>query len=157
MKRHIAKAVLVLAVAGTTWSSSAPSVATADQAGLVTGVALRSTPITVAAGGRTASGTETATPALAGTWTGSLSGASLTMTLVEANGIVNGNGTYAAGSMSLSLTFSSAYTSPTVALTAAAQGYAPMSITGTLSGSRITGTVNGSGYVNTAVTLTKSR
>jgi hypothetical protein len=201
MKRHITKALLVLAVAGcgdpagpsvtsvtvtptsasvavgatkqltanavdgngasvtaaTTWSSSATSIATVNQAGLVTGVAPGSATITVTADGKTASAAITVTSALSGTWTGNLSGASLTMTLVEAGGIVNGNGTFVSGATSLSLTVTGTFAAPTVALSAAAQGYAPMNITGALNGTTITGTVNGSGYVNTAVTLTKSQ
>jgi hypothetical protein len=143
--------------AATTWSSSASSIATVSQAGLVTGVAPGSATITVTADGKTASAAITVTSALSGTWNGNLSGASLTMTLVEAGGIVNGNGTFVSGATSLSLTVTGTFAAPTVALSAAAQGYAPMNITGTLNGTTITGTVNGSGYVNTAVTLTKSQ
>jgi hypothetical protein len=138
------------------WTTSASSVATVSNAGLVTAVAPGTATITVSAEGKTSTASVTVTSALSGSWTGNLSGASLAMTLVEANGLVNGNGTLVAGATSLSLTITGTYAAPTVALSAAATGFAPMNITGTVNGNTINGTVNGSGFVNTAVTLTKT-
>jgi len=110
----------------------------------------------VAACGGDSSGPKTT---VAGNWTGSgtTSGGSaftLGLVLVENAGAVTGTGTLAGGT-SIALTVTGTYSAPSVGLTMSSPGFSPLNLTATVSGKSMTGTLNGSGFNNTAITFTK--
>jgi hypothetical protein len=76
------------------------------------------------------------------------------LVLSETTGTVSGTGTIA-GTTSIALTVTGTYSAPTVGLTMSSPGYSPMNLTATVSGKSMTGTLNGSGFSNAAITLTK--
>ena len=51
---------------------------------------------------------------------------------------------------------SGTYADPNVSLTLVAQGYQPLSFTGTRAGGQIAGTLNGSGFNSVPITLYKN-
>jgi hypothetical protein len=98
------------------------------------------------------------TPTVEGQWSGTITTAEgsgdLGLTLNEgANGAVTGTGNLVVPGDALALTVTGNYSPPTVSLTMSSQGFEPMNLTGTVSSSAITGTLNGSGFVNISVTL----
>jgi hypothetical protein len=96
-------------------------------------------------------------PNVTGTWSGSVGTGTGTMTLTHntSTGQITGNGSISAGVAALAITVQGTYARPTVSLTVSSPGYEPFNFTGTHSGNSITGVINGSGFVNTGVTLTK--
>lgn len=83
----------------------------------------------------------------------------LTLTLVENSGTVTGAGSLVASngsnSLTLPLAVSGAYSAPTLALTMTSTGYQPIALSVTVSRDAMSGTMNGSGYTNEAVTLSR--
>jgi hypothetical protein len=98
-----------------------------------------------------------ARPNVTGTWSGSVGTGAGTMTLTHntSTGQITGNGSISAGVSALAITVQGTYARPTVSLTVSSPGYEPFNFTGTHSGNSITGVINGSGFVNTGVTLSK--
>lgn len=110
----------------------------------------------VAAGCSDSSGPKTT---VTGNWTGSApisvgSNATLSMVLTESSGAVTGTGSLV-GSTSIALTVTGTYAAPSLGLTMSAPGFSSLNLTATVSGKTMTGTLNGSGFNNTAITLTK--
>lgn len=95
-------------------------------------------------------------PTLDGRWVGTASGVTMDVTLNENDtGDVTGSGTLS-GSTSIAMTITGTHTYPNVSFTAHANGYEDMNFTGKLAAGEtasITGTLNGSGFNNFALTL----
>jgi hypothetical protein len=143
---------------GTTaeWSSSNPAVAKVDQTGKVTGVAVGSADITASAGGKSSTSKATVTSMPTGPWQGTLINAALTMTLSETGGVISGTGNIIFGGVqSLPLTYTGTYNAPNITITATPAGFQPFTITAVVSLTSMVGTINGSGFVNEPLTLTK--
>jgi hypothetical protein len=77
----------------------------------------------------------------------------LALTLNEANGNITGTGALTVSGDALALTVTGNYAPPNVSLQLTSTGFEPMNLSGTLSQDEIRGTLNGSGFVNIAVTL----
>lgn len=74
--------------------------------------------------------------------------------MVESAGQVTGNGTFTDASGADAITVTGTFVPPNAALTFAFVGFNPISFTATQTNDhQLTGTLNGSGYVNFAVTL----
>ena len=112
---------------------------------------------TLACGGD--GGNEPSPPDVEGQWNGpintSTGSGSLALTLNEASGSVTGTGTLTVPGDALSLTVTGNYATPNVSLQLSSPGFEPMTLGGTVGDETITGTLNGSGFVNIAVTLTR--
>jgi hypothetical protein len=96
-------------------------------------------------------------PTLSGTWAGSASGSnfSLTMTHNTQSGTITGTGTVIDANKSLEVTVSGSYTKPNVSLAISTAGFETANFTGTHATNSITGTINGSGFSNAPITLSK--
>jgi hypothetical protein len=95
-----------------------------------------------------------------GSWTGHFqfsSGASgtLTMVLTEANGTVTGNGTTVGPGGSISQTISGTYVPPNVLLSLHTEGFEDTNISAVVGETQMTGTMTGSGFNGTSITLTR--
>lgn len=94
-----------------------------------------------------------------GAWSGPVtfssgSSGTLSFTVTETAGSVTGSGTLV-GSTSAALSVSGSYSEPNVSLTLSSPGFQPINLTGVVSSSSLTGTINGSGFLNSAVTLAR--
>ena len=95
--------------------------------------------------------------ALDGVWSGTITDAGpATMTLAEDDGNISGTGTLAG---SLAIVVSGTHTGGNVALILAAPGFTPANFAGTVGADGLTmsGTLNGSGFVNNGMTVTRPK
>lgn len=95
-----------------------------------------------------------------GTWVGHFatsSGTQVTwsMTLIETNGAVTGSSTLVTAGESIAEQVTGNYVPPTVSLQFHSEGFSDSNLTGTVSQTQLSGTLNGSGFNNVAVTLTR--
>ena len=96
-----------------------------------------------------------------GSWTGSIKDNSgsqvgtLTLTLTETNGSVSGNGNLASSSEALAVTASGTYSPPNLSLNLSAPGFETVNLSATVGEQTMTGTLNGSGFVNSGITLNR--
>lgn len=96
-----------------------------------------------------------------GQWSGPINNNSgtplgtMVLTLVETAGAVTGSGNVTAGTESLAITTTGTYAPPNLSLTLSAPGFNDMNLTGTVAETALTGTLNGSGFVNAAIALTR--
>jgi hypothetical protein len=79
--------------------------------------------------------------------------ATLTFTITQTEGRVAGNGAFSDGARSLSVVVTGTYHSPEVTLSIRSAGFESADLTGTVDDLRIIGSLNGSGFVQQAVTL----
>jgi hypothetical protein len=102
---------------------------------------------------------EPAFPEVEGTWAGPINTGSgsgnVTLTLTETNGSVSGTGNFTVPGDAFSLTVTGNYAPPNVSLQASNPQYEPMNFQGTVGEQTFVGTLNGSGFVNISVTLTR--
>lgn len=94
-----------------------------------------------------------------GAWSGGITeGGSqlgtLTMTLTENQGTISGNGSIAGGA-SFALTVSGTFSKPSASMTLTSPGLNPFNFTATVGDNTMDGTLNGSGFLNSAVHLTR--
>ena len=89
-----------------------------------------------------------------GSWTGTSSGSTLSMVLNDNSGTVTGSGTLSASS-SIALTITGNHAGANVSLTMSAPGYEPLNYAGTLNDRTIIGSLNGSGFTNQSLVVTK--
>lgn len=90
---------------------------------------------------------------MTGSWRATSSGVTITLTLNENGKSITGSGTVQ-GSSSVAVDVTGMHEHPSVSLTLAAQGYAPMNFTGSFDGDNsVSGTLNGSGAVNEPATF----
>jgi hypothetical protein len=96
-------------------------------------------------------------PDVQGQWNGPINTnvgpGNLALTLNEASGNITGTGALTVSGDALALTVTGNYAPPNVSLQMTSPGFEPMNLSGTLSQDEIRGTLNGSGFVNNAVTL----
>jgi hypothetical protein len=91
-----------------------------------------------------------------GVWTGVSAGTTVNLTLATQGTNVTGSGQISQGTTSVALTITSGtYVAPNLSLTVSAQGFQAVNLAGVRSNNTITGTLNGSGFSNQALTLTK--
>jgi hypothetical protein len=95
------------------------------------------------------------TPVIAGSWSGSGSGISVNMALTQAGQSVSGNGSMSGETGALAVTVSGSFNNPNFSLTIRAEGYQEMNFAGTLSGNSATGVLNGSGFNQVGMTMTR--
>ena len=94
-------------------------------------------------------------PTMTGSWIGTSGTLSMTFTLSQAAATVSGTGNMTGNGVAVALTASGTFSHPGLSMNLTAVGFEPMNYTGTLSGNTITGTLNGSGFVNRAFALTR--
>jgi hypothetical protein len=103
--------------------------------------------------------TEPDIPEVTGQWNGPVNtsggSGSLALTLNESDGTVTGTGTLSTAGDAIALTITGNYAPPNVSLQMNAAGFEPMNLSGTVAEDEIDGTLNGSGFVNIAVTLAR--
>lgn len=112
--------------------------------------------VLAAACGSDATGPESTN--VSGTWTGSSSGITLSVTLSEgSDGSLSGSGNISGGTESFALTVSSGtHAGSTVSFTMESAGFRDLNYAGTLqSPTSMSGSLNGSGFNNTNLNLTK--
>lgn len=94
-------------------------------------------------------------PQATGSWEGTVSSAVVTLTLNEnSDGEVSGSGNFTAPEDALSVSVEGTHAHPDISLILAAPGFEDTNFTGEfVEDDRITGRLNGSGFVNNALTL----
>jgi hypothetical protein len=91
-----------------------------------------------------------------GAWTGTSGGVSMSLTLVQTGTTVTGSGNLTGGTTAIAVTASGTYAPPNLSLTLQSPGYQPINYAGTLANpDLINGTLNGSGFTNIALPITK--
>jgi hypothetical protein len=95
-----------------------------------------------------------------GTWSGQFSTSggtpvTLTMTLIETNGSVTGNSTLVTTGGSIAETVTGTYSPPQVSLQFHSAGFEDSNLSGTVGETTLTGTLNGSGFNNISITLSR--
>ena len=90
-----------------------------------------------------------------GSWSGSSGGISMSLTLSQSGTSVTGSGQISGGGNTIPLTASGTYVEPDLSLTLSSAGFQPTVYAGSLSHGTITGTLNGSGFTNQSMTLTR--
>jgi hypothetical protein len=91
-----------------------------------------------------------------GEWSGPIGSAQLTLTLQESDGEVSGNGSIVADSESAALTVDGSFDDPDFSLTLSPPGFEPINFAGEVDEDEMNGTLNGSGFVQQTVTLTRA-
>jgi hypothetical protein len=94
-----------------------------------------------------------------GNWVGTFSNfgtpTTLTVLLLDKTGTVTGNGTFALGTSTVPVNVSGTFVSPTLSVTVTSQGFANMNLTARVSSTSLDALLNGSGFLNQAITLTR--
>lgn len=96
-----------------------------------------------------------------GQWSGSMQHndgsplGTMTLTLSETGGTVTGTGNVNDGTTSYAFTITGTYAPPNLSLTLSSQAFNDMNLTSTVGETSLTGVINGSGFVNTPITLTR--
>lgn len=94
-----------------------------------------------------------------GQWTGNIQHndgtalGTMTLTLSETNSAVTGSGNINAGTEAIALTVVGTYTQPNLSVTLSSQGFSDVNLTATVGETSMTGTMNGSGFTGSSVTL----
>lgn len=81
----------------------------------------------------------------------------LTLTLAETNGAVTGSGSFNNAGVGQSILVAGTYTEPNVSLVISSPGYEDINLSGRVTVQSITGTLNGSGFVGSAVVLNRQQ
>ena len=112
---------------------------------------------TLACGGGDGNGPST--PEAEGQWDGPINtnegSGTLSLTLNDASGNITGTGTLTVPGDAYALTITGNYAPPNISLQMTSPGFEPMVLAGTVDDDGIQGVLNGSGFVNIAVTLTR--
>ena len=97
-------------------------------------------------------------PSIDGRWSGSVSGGTnFSMTVTERDRTVTGSATISGSGGSIALTVTGTHAHPAVALTMSATGFESFNFTGNFeTDDLITGSLNGSGFVNEQISLLRS-
>lgn len=95
-----------------------------------------------------------------GSWSGPLhfssgSTGNITMTLTETNGQVTGNGTTTGPGGAISETITGTFVAPNVSLALHTEGFEDTNISAVVGETQMSGTVTGSGFSGTAITLVR--
>ena len=94
-------------------------------------------------------------PTLAGRWVGTFSYGTMSMTLTQSGQVVSGSATMTGGGSSMNFGVSGYLHNPNLTLALTESGYYDVTLTGTLSGDKITGQLNDSGFSGETVALTR--
>lgn len=94
-------------------------------------------------------------PSIDGTWTGVAQGGTFTLTLTETNNTVTGTGSVTGGSGSAALTVTGTFDNPAFSLTLASPGFQSINYAGEMEGDALDGLMNGSGFVNEPLSMTR--
>jgi hypothetical protein len=98
------------------------------------------------------------TPSLTGSWGGTLEGATVNFVATETSNSISGNGFISSGELSIAITLTGTHAHPNVSLTIQSSGFEDMSFTGSfVSDDQIAGRVNGSGFVNTTLSINRTQ
>jgi len=81
--------------------------------------------------------------------------ATMTLTLTETTGTVAGSGNLSGNGVAEAVTVTGTYAEPHLSLALSAQGFSDINLTATVAATQMTGTLNGSGFVSSAITLTR--
>lgn len=95
------------------------------------------------------------TPVITGSWSGSGGGISMNLSLSQSAGSVTGNGSMSSSGGAIALTTTGTFTNPNFSLTLKSPGYEDVNFSGTVSGNSMTGVMNGSGFNQVGMTLTR--
>ena len=96
-------------------------------------------------------------PSIDGSWSGSIGSTNFSMTVTERDRTVTGSATISGSGGSIALTVTGTHAHPAVALTMSATGFESFNFTGNFeTDDLITGSLNGSGFVNDQITLLRS-
>lgn len=87
---------------------------------------------------------------------GGTAAGTLVLTLSETNGAVTGNGNVTTASDAFAITTTGTYAPPSLSLTVRATGFQDMNLTATVGETNMTGTLNGSGFLNSGITLNRN-
>jgi hypothetical protein len=79
----------------------------------------------------------------------------LSMTLTETSGTVTGNGNISSPSLAEAINVNGTYTEPNLSVSLTSQCCNPINLTATVGETTMTGTLNGSGFINATITLTR--
>lgn len=90
-----------------------------------------------------------------GTIQGSGSSGQMQLTLVESAGVVTGSGSLSSASDAVAVTVTGTYTQPSLSMILHAPGFEDINVSGQVTATKITGSANGSGFVNGVVDLTR--
>nr|PZN90624.1 MAG: hypothetical protein DIU52_07500 [bacterium] len=103
------------------------------------------------------SSTEPKTPSASGTWTGVVTGGTITLTLAEqAGGTITGAGSIQGTAGAASVTVTGTHVHPSISLTLRSTGFEDANYTGQfVNRNTISGHLNGSGFNNVTLTLTR--
>ena len=89
-----------------------------------------------------------------GSWSGTTTdGTVIALTLTESSGTVTGAGTFTTTAQSVPLQATGSYAAPHLSLTLSAQGFNNMNLSTTVGASSMAGVLNGSGFLNEAVSF----
>jgi hypothetical protein len=94
-------------------------------------------------------------PVISGSWSGSASGVSVTLSLTQSGESVSGNGSMSGPSGAAALGVTGTFSNPNFSLTVSSPGYEDFNFAGTLSGNSMTGVINGSGFNEVGMTMTR--
>jgi hypothetical protein len=94
-------------------------------------------------------------PVISGSWSGSGGGMSVNLSLTQTGTSVAGNGSLSGSGGAVSLTATGTFTNPNFSLTLKSPGYEDVNFSGTLNGNSMTGIMNGSGFNQVGMTLTR--
>lgn len=98
---------------------------------------------------------------VSGSWSGPVTDnggldiGTMVLTLTETNGTVSGNGTIGNNAVTGAVSAAGTYVVPTVSLALSTPGFEDINLRATVSRATMTGTLNGSGFRNTPITLTR--
>jgi hypothetical protein len=90
-----------------------------------------------------------------GQWSGSIGQENLSLTVQETSGALAGSGSLNNGTDAVAVTVTGTFTRPSVAIVLHADGFNDIDIQGNVGETSLTGSANGSGYVNATVNLTR--
>lgn len=91
-----------------------------------------------------------------GTWTGSIEGGTFTLTLAQQGSDITGSGNISATGGSASLNITGTRSGANISLVMTSSGFEDLNYSGTIqNATTINGTLNGSGFQNEPLTLTK--
>jgi hypothetical protein len=79
----------------------------------------------------------------------------MTLTLTEATGTVSGSGNLSSSSAAVAVTASGTYSPPSLSLNLSAAGFETVNLSATVGEQTMSGTLNGSGFVNSGITLNR--
>ena len=101
------------------------------------------------------SSTGTSGPNVSGSWSGAAATVSLDMNLTQAGQAVSGSGSLVVDSSAYGVSISGSLIDSNVALTLTAGGYQPVAYAATLSGTKMSGSLSGSGFPGSSLTVTR--